>query len=397
MDVPYNVVVTERMITMLPVKSINLKKRSGTSENNSSGYFELWREGNPNTKVYGVYNQIQSVDESYFVGYDTPDYHRRVKRGELIPHTPFTQQSVEGWGAEYVDYTVQESTAQRYFGTGTACELDWWRITADDLETEAPAWSNDLVQDAAARIYSQGHDTLTFIAELRDVHHMFANVAKYLVRGRPSKKLKWRDVSCEWLSGRYGWRTLIYDLQDLDKAVRVLIGNSEKRKRSSEKCYLKHKSTDVTSGNVEVNSWWFDWTIQDVVTISRVGSVIADIDYRLFDFNPLITGWEVIPFSFIVDWFITIGKALAALSFLTVQQTYAASAGYKVEIERTFDYRIGTPKSTYLSGDYTLYGYCKGKLERRKPSKVPLLPHFQLKLNAAKIFDLLAIIIQRRR
>lgn len=60
-------------------------------------------------------------------------------------------------------------------------------------------------------------------------------------------------------------------------------------------------------------------TFEGTVTVTAVGKARYDKGklQRIVDqirFNPLVTTWELIPFSFVVDWFINVGDYLSALT-----------------------------------------------------------------------------------
>jgi hypothetical protein len=126
------------------------------------------------------------------------------------------------------------------------------------------------------------------------------------------------------------------------------------------------------------------------------GAVTADIEVPQFQFNPLQTGWELIPFSFVVDWFLSIGKTLSAMSFLYYQTNYSASYGLQVKVNRTFSLEdeITNPA---VSGDRWQTGWSITEMKRRIPCELPYLPHIRFRLDGFKVLDLLALIAQRRR
>jgi hypothetical protein len=337
------------------------------------------------------------------VGQNIPDYHRRVREGELLPSTYFKRFSNHGSSSGTYSYDQDTGTTYRQvFGSYTP--YTDWALTEDEVNAYVPEPStlSYYAQNAAAKIYNQGYDALTSLAELAETRRMFMNLGKRLWKMKLPKKLfrkKWKaaslkSVANDWMEGRYGWRTLVYDITSLNDAIRNF---DESRTRYSE------RSGDFwsTSSYSEVPLSWMAFyglkVIEDRVSIQVRGSVAADIEVPKFQFNPLQTGWEVIPFSFVIDWFLGVGRALSALSFLSLQRKYVASVGSRITVERSFSFDT-TSFKTHFSGDGVHQtGSCKAVLDTRHPWHVPIFPLPSLRLNSFKIVDLVAMITQKTR
>lgn len=380
------------------IQGKQLKKRSAKADLDLSSDGSVWKtpwNGDPDVLQY-TYSHASAREHSRMVGWDIPDFHRRLKSGELLPHTPWRQYSTEGNTSGVYDISTDSTGTGNYIGrvyaTASFCQFQNWMIVEDDLKALAPITYDKYVAEAAAKIYSSGHDSLTFLAELADVRRLFVHAAKTLLKMR--LPTSWKAMSSEWLAGRYGWRTLIYDFRELNEAIKSLT-DEEKRTRYSEKAGTTWSESSVDVTYEERAHYTLDLTVQDKVTYHLRGSVTADILIPTFQFNPLVTAWEKIPFSFVIDWFVNIGKAIAANAFLNLQTAYAGSAGYCIELERSFNCEIGTEQSTFMSGQHTQTGNSKAWLEVRTPSRVPKTPHFTLRLNPYKIVDLIGLIVQR--
>jgi hypothetical protein len=183
----------------------------------------------------------------------------------------------------------------------------------------------------------------------------------------------------------------MYDIKDIYEAVQKL---NTKKQRIMKKARGK-RTFDVTNEwTVPISSFIEGHHIViDHVTWELRGSVVADVEIPDFQFNPFQTAWELIPYSFVLDWFLSVGKSISAASFLTLQSDYQASWGFKVSIERS--YRYDSIALENCDADWWQEASCIGSYERRTPCSVPLTPHFTLRLNPYKILDLLGMIIQR--
>lgn len=375
---------------------MSLKRRQKQSVSIDDEDFTIMQSTNGGAPfVNSTGNNDVEMNTRYLTGWDTPGYHRRVKAGELIPMTPFHQTSYVGSVEASMDLTYQAgATTNRYWTTGNGYVFDpAWQITSEELhEYVTPDDAKAYVQEAAAMIYSEGYDALTALAELADVKRMFMKLGRTLTSKRGLKKAL--DTPSTWLEARYGWRPLIYDIRELNEAIKNF---DERRSR-----YSKRKGGD-TSSTVETESetvWGYVThvlTISDEITIGLRGSVVADITVPKVQINPLITGWELVPFSFVIDWFLQVGKSIAAMSFLLMQSNYTAAQGINVTINRTTSLELTETRTGYQSGQCTQSSNFVATASKRVPTSVPLFPRIKLNLNAFKIADLVALIIQRIR
>jgi hypothetical protein len=267
------------------------------------------------------------------------------------------------------------------------------------------------VQDAAAKIYSSSYDALTALSELLETRQMFVDCAKKLgvllnerrlrkaleVFRRLRKKEKAvfliKDLLAgNWMELRYGWRTLLYDVEDINKRINTW---NESRTRYSEKAGDTSVTTEYS--DLQYTSVSYDLLLKQVVRkeIGIRGSVTADIDVPKLTFNPVVTAWELTSLSFVVDWVLTVGKSLEALSFLATQSNYTAAAGYSVKVEKTLSTELIRLKSTCVACTIWQESQCTASLVVRQPCAVPITPHQTFRINGAKITDLLSIIVQR--
>lgn len=332
-------------------------------------------------------------------GQTIPNFKRRSRNGELLPHTYFRQFRLSGSGEAYYNVTRVDSS-----GTPTTnWEEGLW--LADEGQAPWPSeallesyinQSTDFyVQAAAARVYSQGHDTLTFIVELRKIKELFASTLKRLIEALadPRRGINLREISKDWLSWRYGWRTLIFDLNDLNDAIKSL---DDKRTRFSERAGSSSTSEYISTSSGSFSSSYFEDVITDVVTLSLRGSVTADFAPSNFQFNPVQTAWELLPWSFVIDWIVSVGQAISALSFLTFSQNYAASGGTQVQLVRTYERRPTSWKAgyTFSSNNYWRKYTALATLQTRVPTSVPVLPQLKVRIDDLKVLDLIALLIQ---
>lgn len=328
-------------------------------------------------------------------GFDIEGYHRRLRRGDLIPHTPYERFEC--------DWSLRPGYYHRYnpaIATSYHTDTNWDYAPATDVATRyndigvprAEAKLKDFgsaVQKAASNIYSQGHDSLTFVAELTKTIAMFRTARESLIK-LLTETTKGKTLAQSWLEFRYGWRTLYYDMVDITHALSNL---ADKRTRFSERAGSSSTLTSVSyvsAGTPTVSDVSFVYTISETKKISLRGSVTADIDPPEFRFNPAITAWELVRFSFIIDWFINVGLWLEALSFLTFTTNYAASGGVKIDISRSCDLTT-LVFATGQTGSGTAGADMKASYSIRIPTSVPIIPLVNVRVDVPKFIDLWAL------
>jgi hypothetical protein len=351
-------------------------------------------------------------------GVNTPKFYKRVRSGELLPYTPWEQ---------YIRQLAQTSSCSLGFTTSELRqEYTGWNVPVPNYSTfgsedisEVMSRAPDAslyVAKAAASIYNRGWDGLTFIAELRKTASMFRKTLtrasglwdvveeKWLANSLREKKLSQKqlatfakDATDFWLEGRYGYRTLVFDLQDLNDAIRNL---SEKRSRHQQRAGTTIRGELDNAYGVEYwgSAGTVTWKCTKRYTCSVRGNVIADIEPPVVSVNPVVTAWELIPLSFIIDWVYDIGTWLETMSFSLLAKQHFACTGYHIRLENTYEvdeivefpgWWLSREGHAVQTVDYT----------HRVPSSVPNTPliHTDLFQDPLKVVDLMQILRRKLR
>lgn len=320
------------------------------------------------------------------------NFHKRKKRGELLRPTPWRQYEVSlNRKGNYRNVSLQsgyDTEKLNYWVPDDDDEYPILTASRDALETVMSPYFDKygqlMVNEAAAAIYSRGHDSLTFLAELKKTASMFKDLKKGLYR-----LLAGKDPRQLWMQYRYSWRTLMYDIEDLSNAVQEL-GHARTRFNERQGRSFREVNTLVKTGT---KTGKFSWklTVKESLEISIRGNVTSDIQPPSFQFNPAITAWELTKLSFVLDWLINVGRWLETLSFLALQERTVAAVGAHVTSTRE-----GTITKTWQDSDYDtefdFTSHSVSSLTYRDPTSVSAkFPDLDPNLDVPKVLDLVSI------
>jgi hypothetical protein len=135
-------------------------------------------------------------------------------------------------------------------------------------------------------------------------------------RGRPSKS---KRIADNWLELQYGWKPLLQDIHGSLKSLSVLNEDDlVQRVAASGKARSDTKSLqdahDVPGQTAKVVTVTRSETVCRFVLRYRLAFPLRSFLAQTGFTNPINLVWEILPFSFVVDWFIPIGPYLEAFS-----------------------------------------------------------------------------------
>lgn len=249
------------------------------------------------------------------------------------------------------------------------------------------------------------------LGELRETLRMLRSPAKALrkkvgdlydkvlrSKRRAGKKAKDqnRAISQTWLEGSFGWRPLISDIED---AHRTLENRKEYLDRNIVVIVGVHSTTSETvlPNTVSYGSGFLGYVASTRHTKTSMvkyrGAVVCKTDVpwkseaRLWGFSPdniIPTIWELVPYSFLIDYFTNIGKVLDAWSMRRCHLTWGARTERRVGIYQLVDARrsntyggvVKILTDTFDIGDWT----SETKSVVRTPVNSVPLPDFRFKL-----------------
>lgn len=249
-----------------------------------------------------------------------------------------------------------------------------------NFSREAPAFCKaSLLNDSALLGFKGSFNVLTFIAELKDVRRL------------PDLLRKWtkssHDVSDKFLGVNFGLLPFASDIASIANRVKNLGPSIDKWNQLAAKCKVLnfHRAYPIKGFGTNVgteknpiwestkdyyhsggtctcaapgNQTWVRITTRQtlkalvhvyVVPVHIPESLTDDIKREVWGINKPITAlWNAIPFSFVVDWFTSLGDAISRFEQAKPNLQYKiVSSGYSLKVVTEITMTFGT----YVGGD----------------------------------------------
>jgi len=278
------------------------------------------------TKDYRVYNDTQHRVKPDPLT-DTA-LNKQYRRRNRPSHIPFDECET-GWSNQLCPPRIYYPVYTQYKGLGGSDNYAMTGVPAGLVPTVP--WSNVLLQFARDQFTSIGDS----LAEYRATATMFHRYGQqmYRVAGKLKNLKRFRtrlsfcSVPLAELAYSFGVAPLVEDVFSTYEALRLRLQNP----------IIVDYSKTVTKYGFDKPTWSGYADVQRRASISH--RVNARIELKPYETtltvgNPSTWAWELIPFSFVVDWGIPIGQYLADLDTIrlmegvkgtrTVKETYAA-------------------------------------------------------------------------
>lgn len=359
----------------------------------------------------------------------TPEFHARMQRGEII-NNPFQTARIETYGPDpnsgiarnssnyptvvqgrAYDYTREFSGTQPYKGpvpysllnSNPPCDVATMRDNVKDLAvTNAHAKVNESEMLALATIAESGKTVDFLFTTLRKAVQVFKAVRKLDLRAAKDL-LRPKEIEDMYMSYRYALRPLIYDVAGLTAALQSKRAANQRRTSrgwATDKAVGSDTIDNVALFSDTACSFTQAWSYG----VSARAGVLCDVNIdALVSFgvtDMLETGWELLPFSFIADWFVNIGTTVAAWT----PNMRAEQLASWVTVREVLETQVtpGAVTDLFVSDAYTtervvsiVPGGYRGKesfLQRYVDPELSLFPTRTVRLDQFKILDLVIVL-----
>lgn len=211
-----------------------------------------------------------------------------------------------------------------------------------------------------------------------------------------------KSMSSRWLELQYGWKPLLHDVYGAAEALARLQDRPNVTRLSFSKTHRWGSQDPVTfEGCKGVRTTKGKYTRKVVYYFATQSQVHQDLA-SLGIYNPLSIAWEILPYSFIVDWFIPIGNfidsldATIGLSFQKGSSTSFKKWRSTISFNRAVG-KPGGPSSKAECDAKASYDYVKCVRTSLSSFPLPHLPSFDLRITPTRAANALALIFQRTK
>ncbi len=223
---------------------------------------------------------------------------------------------------------------------------------------------------------------------------------------KAQRKLDTGDLSGTWLELRYGWLPLYSDIHAASKLISDKGMKPMKRTiRTSASVYGQHtrSNSPPSDGQKDIEHVLNRYRHSVKVTVSSNPS----LPERLGLTDPLTVAWELVPFSFVADWFLPIQSTLQSIyavralpvtraikSLCLVQQ---GSVRLRPGIKYNGFYCLGSTHSTYTNVQMTrsVYGDLSSAYSVSVSNFIPKRNNFLPDISLTRLTDAIALAHQR--
>lgn len=263
-----------------------------------------------------------------------------------------------GYGLDYPDSHYYDANDSCYKRLVDSCGAS----AASAMAANVATW-----KQTQGSILGRVNQLLRFTSLLKKGNLVAA--ARTLGLGEPRKSVA-KSVANQWLEYSYGWKPLVNDIYT---SVNVLQGECpiqphKCRGRAKTGQYVRKTYYDPYGHYYE--EYREDYKIE-------MGSLVRVVNPNLYLanslglINPLSVAWELVPFSFVVDWFVPVGSFLQSMTdWIGMKRINTYTTKYSVS---TLQRYATDPKWMSVAGKKRMVRMTRGTAIPNSPS---LRPHF---------------------
>jgi len=248
-----------------------------------------------------------------------------------------------------------------------------------------------------------------FVEFGRKFHHSVMGPSKnsakrfYSDYGRNSRKA----VANAWLEYSYGWKPFMKDVYDAthtlldlkDRAASTVSRVTASEKRSIRDHLYNQQLFNETELSFKVMGDYVRLGEESIRATWRFKPNALDLPARFGLVNPLEVVWELIPFSFVADWFLPIGNYLSALDVPFRVSHLGGTYGRRIQTTMTT-----VPKTKSGGNSKTSYSGFTGQgsyiwVQRTKMASIPTIglleTSFKFDLSSNQVMSSISLLNQQ--
>lgn len=203
-----------------------------------------------------------------------------------------------------------------------------------------------------------------------------------------------------WLEWQYGWKPLLSSIFGACDFERRKPRQSFRIQGNSKRRTIQTVITTTTYGF----RTWNDIENSSYATVRcdyRVNNSLANDASRFTSMNPLAIAWELVPYSFVVDWFFDIGGYMQDLE-TSLESGLTFVRGYEVSTHRYLN-KVYFPPGRGTSTNPVVVHQFESRTKEYRISKqrvrlfstpLPFLPRIEAKLGAQRLLSAAALLRQ---
>lgn len=363
------------------------------SSNGGDAYY-----GRARLEGIGGRNVAEPKPRTYLYGHKglatiTPNFKERVRAGEIIvnPHSVWkstisTEPGLQvfestnatysyGWfGLRQGDLVIQWLAEYRRVNARYEVPIEYFSVSETSSNWAKPFYRDfvidkEVVNASVSKADGLVFDLLTNLAELPETLKWLANlikqaadatkaahkkeieVKKLLTRkGRTARQIA-QAVASVWMQYRYAIMPISYSIEDVLKAL-------ESWKRTYGKVSEKYVET-YTASDIRLRFGFsdadnFELSVSEASTTHRCAIKrgfdprgMVDALLQVLKLNPVTTAWELVPLSFVVDWFVNIGEVLTISTAPSFHSQEGATYSWKTTVQFTLTHTESGARLVY--------------------------------------------------
>lgn len=379
-------------------------------------HYRQWNNSTNPTAEYDVNTVIQNdVETKYMEDVVTSNYRKLVAKGYIINNPMLKTETFEKYSGGATDFrNVSYSSGNPSLLTGAESIGSWLGsiyqkssryISASSLDVNSirdravtKAASNNAANDAEIlATIGEMKETVTSLAQIfKRAGNILLALKKANLR-RLAKEITPKELANRYMEARYAIRPLFYDVQNITNAL----CNDEKSKRITARATVAETSSTSSRYDSFVSNTYYQIDVMrktDFSVTARAG-FLSEID-ALTKINTwgvdrwMTSSWELVPMSFLVDWFFNVGRTIASwqptiglktlASWVVIEQVTLQSCTVCNVVSKWPTSYIHAKVNTHSA---MCYKVTTSKQRLINPS-LPVWPRFDVNLDALKLLDL---------